>query len=505
MPGANVALAMPEFVLALDQGTTSSRAILFNHAGEIVSVAQQEYPVHYPQPGWVEQNPEDIWRSQEATAREALSRVGASADAIAAIGITNQRETTILWDRSGRPASNAIVWQDRRTAGTCDEMRAAGLEERFREKTGLLLDPYFSGTKIRWLLDNVPGARERAARGELMFGTVDSWLLYRLCGVHVTDYSNASRTLLYNIFDRRWDDELLTAMDVPASLMPSVAPSSGVFGDTRLFGASAIPVAGVAGDQQAALFGQACFSPGMAKNTFGTGAFLLMNVGHRPPHSQTLLSTIAWGVSGADGDRITYALEGSVFAAGAAVQWLRDGLQLFSSAAESEDLAASVPDSAGVYVVPAFAGLGAPHWDPHARGAILGLTRGATRAHITRATLESLAYQTRDVVEAMELDSGVTLAELRVDGGAAANNLLLQVQADILGRDVVRPACLETTALGAAYLAGLATGFWKDPDDVTRNWKEERRFSPQMPDTRRDEMYSGWKRAVERARGWATD
>jgi glycerol kinase len=336
-----------------------------------------------------------------------------------------------------------------------------------------------------------------------MFGTVDTWLLYRLCGVHATDYSNASRTLLYNIFDRHWDDELLAAMDVPGSLLPSVAPSSGVFGETTLLGERAIPVAGVAGDQQAALFGQACFTPGMAKNTFGTGAFLLMNVGEQPPRSQSLLTTIAWGLKGDGRDQVTYALEGSVFAAGAAVQWLRDGLELFASAADSEALAASVADSGGVYVVPAFAGLGAPHWDPHARGAIFGLTRGTNRAHITRATLESLAYQTRDVVEAMEQDSGVALSELRVDGGAAANDLLLQIQADILGRDVVRPACLETTALGTAYLAGLATGFWKDPEDVTRNWREERRFSPQMPPAQREEMYGGWKRAVERAKGWA--
>jgi glycerol kinase len=495
---------MPDFVLALDQGTSSSRAILFDHGANIVAVSQQEYAIQYPQPGWVEQNPEDIWETQSATAREVLKQAGAEASNIAAIGITNQRETTIVWDTDGKPIAPAIVWQDRRTAGMCDEMRSQGLEDMIRAKTGLLIDPYFSGTKVRWLLENVTGARARADADELSFGTVDSWLMYRLCGVHATDYTNASRTLLYNIFDKKWDDELPSTLTVPPSMLPEVRASSGLFGETDLLGAS-IPVTGVGGDQHAALFGQACFTPGMAKNTYGTGAFLLMNTGDNPPHSQSLLTTIAWGLSEGGSDEVTYALEGSIFIAGAAVQWLRDELGFFADAAESQALADSVPDSNGVYVVPAFVGLGAPHWDPHARGAVLGLTRDSNRAHITRATLESIAYQVRDAVEAMERDSGTPLSELRVDGGAAANDLLLEIQADILGRAVVRPACTETTALGAAYLAGLAVGFWKDRDDVTNNWQEERRFTPQMPQDQREEMYDGWKRAVERAKGWATD
>ncbi len=495
-------MRMADFVLALDQGTSSSRAILFDHGGNIVSVAQQEYPISYPQPGWVEQSAEDIWQTQSYVARDALNKIGASPGQVAAIGISNQRETTIVWDRSGTPIAPAIVWQDRRTADTCDALRAAGLEPKFRERTGLLLDPYFSGTKAKWLLDHVSDARTRAKNGELMFGTVDTWLLYKLCGVHATDYSNASRTLLYNVFDLRWDDDLADALDVPVSLLPSVQASSGVFGETSLLG-RATPVAGVAGDQQAALFGQACFTPGMAKNTYGTGAFLLMNTGDQPPRSESLLTTLAWGLRAAGRDEVTYAIEGSVFVAGAAVQWLRDDLGFFANAADSETLATSVPGSAGVYVVPAFVGLGAPHWDPHARGTIVGLTRGAGKAHITRATLEAIAYQVRDVVQAMERDSGVHLSELRVDGGAAANNFLLQTQADILGRDVVRPACLETTALGAAYLAGLATGFWKDRTEVTQNWREERRFTPQMPPPQREELYAGWLRALERAKGWA--
>jgi len=501
--GANLTGDMADFVLALDQGTSSSRAIVFDHGGIAVASVQQPFQQIYPRPGWVEHDPEEIWQTQLATAKEAIKHAKAGAGEIAAIGITNQRETTVIWDRDGKPISNAIVWQDRRTAPICDEMRAAGLEPLFRERTGLLLDPYFSGTKVRWLLNNVGGARRRAEAGELMFGTIDSWLLYRLCGIHVTDYTNASRTLLFNIFDLRWDDDLLRALDVPSSLLPAVRPSSGVFAQTSAFGPP-IPVAGVGGDQQAALFGQAAFAPGMAKNTYGTGAFLLMNVGQKRVASKSLLTTIAWGLSRNGGDEITYALEGSVFIAGAAVQWLRDELGIISSAAESQQLAESVPDSGGVYVVPAFVGLGAPHWDPHARGAVFGLTRGSNRAHLTRATLEAIAFQTRDVIEAVEADSGVTLSELRVDGGAAANDLLLQIQADVLGREVVRPAVLETTALGAAYLAGLAVGFWKDFDDVSRNWREDRRFSPQMAEARREEMYVGWKRAVERAKGWAT-
>ncbi len=493
---------MADFVLALDQGTSSSRAILFDHAGRAVATAQQPFRQVYPQPGWVEHDPEEIWQTQIATARQALAQAGATARDVAAIGITNQRETTVIWDRDGRPIANAIVWQDRRTAPACDDLRARGLEPLFRERTGLLLDPYFSGTKVKWLLDSVPGARRRAEAGELMFGTVDAWLLYRLAGVHATDYSNASRTLMYNIFELRWDDELLRHLDVPPSLLPTVQASSGPFGETQLLGA-AIPVAGVAGDQQAALFGQAAFAPGLAKNTYGTGAFLLMNVGDRAVPSSSLISTIAWGLARGGRDEVTYALEGSVFIAGAAVQWLRDELGFFAEAAESGPLAASVPDSDGVYVVPAFVGLGAPHWDPQARGAILGLSRGSGRAHITRATLEAIAYQTRDVIEAVERDSGISLSELRVDGGAAANDLLMQIQADILGREVVRPAVLETTALGAAYLAGLAVGFWNDPDDVRRNWREDRRFSPQMSEERRETMYAGWQKALERVKGWA--
>jgi glycerol kinase len=493
---------MPDFILALDQGTSSSRAILFDHSGNAVASAQQPFEQIYPRPGWVEHDPEEIWRTQLATAQDTLSHAKADASNIAAIGITNQRETAIIWDRDGKPIANAIVWQDRRTASLCDEMKAAGQEALFRERTGLLIDPYFSGTKIKWLLDNVPGARDRANAGELMFGTVDSWLIYRLTGVHVTDYTNASRTLLYNIFEQRWDDRLCEALSVPASILPDVRPSSGIFAETTALGGT-IPVAGVGGDQQAALFGQAAFEPGMAKNTYGTGAFLLMNIGDRRVSSDSLLTTIAWGLSHDGRDEITYALEGSIFIAGAAVQWLRDELGIIPSAAESRDLAESVPDSNGVYLVPAFVGLGAPHWDPHARGAIFGLTRGANKAHIARATLEAIAFQTRDVIDAVEKDSGVTLTELRVDGGAAANDLLLQIQADILGREVVRPAVLETTALGAAYLAGLATGFWKDTSDVARNWREDRRFTPQMPTERRESMYAGWKRAIERSKNWA--
>ncbi|MEX0800438.1 MAG: glycerol kinase GlpK [Dehalococcoidia bacterium] len=491
---------MPDLVLALDQGTSSSRAILFDRSGAPVASAQREFEQIYPQPGWVEHDPEAIWSTQLETAQEAMRAARAGPGDVAAIGITNQRETTLIWDRDGRPIANAIVWQDRRTAPTCDDLRARGLEPLFRERTGLLIDPYFSGTKVKWLLDNVPGARERAAAAELMFGTVDAWLLYRLTGAHQTDYTNASRTLLYDIYQRRWDGELLAALDVPPSLLPEVRPSSGVFGETAALGGS-IPVAGVAGDQQAALFGQACFAPGMAKNTLGTGAFLLMNVGEERVASDRLITTIAWGID----DSVTYALEGSIFIAGAAIQWLRDELGLMASSEESETLAASVPDSNGVYLVPAFVGLGAPHWDPHARGAIVGLTRGAGRAHIVRAALESIAFQSRDVIDAVEADSGVRLDELRVDGGAAANNLLLQIQADILGRDVVRPAVTETTALGAAYLAGLATGFWRSTEDVTANWRVDRRFSPQMAEDRREELYAGWKRAVERAKGWAAD
>ena len=493
---------MAKYVLALDQGTSSSRAILVDHDGNPESIAQEPFEQIYPQPGWVEHDPNEIWRTQLSTARAALDNVDASASDIAAIGITNQRETTVIWDLAGKPIHNAIVWQDRRTADFCEELRGQGREGFFRERTGLLIDPYFSGTKVKWLLDNVANARMRADAGELMFGTIDSWLIYKLTGVHATDYTNASRTLLYNIFDLRWDDEILTLLDIPPSILPIVQASSGVFGETTELGAP-LSVAGVAGDQQAALFGQAAFRPGEAKNTYGTGAFVLMNIGDDKVESKELVTTIASGLPGDRHDEITYALEGSIFVAGAAIQWLRDELAIIESAEESETLARSVPDSNGVYVVPAFVGLGAPYWDPYARGAILGLTRGANRAHIVRATLESLAFQTRDVIDSIERSSGVRLSELRVDGGAAANDLLLQLQADVLGRDVVRPTVLETTALGAAYLAGLAVGFWKDTEEVAGHWREDKRFTPRMPEDQREDLYTGWKRAVGRSRGWA--
>ncbi|MBX6341726.1 MAG: glycerol kinase GlpK [Thermomicrobiaceae bacterium] len=495
---------MADVVLALDQGTTSSRAILFGHDGRPVIQKNQEFPQLYPQPGWVEHNPEDIWNSQIEVARHVLENGGASASDVVAIGITNQRETTLIWERdTGKPVYNAIVWQDRRTAPICDQLRAAGWEARIRERTGLVIDPYFSGTKVKWLLDNVEGLRARAERGELAFGTVDTFLIYRLTGgkVHVTDYSNASRTLLFNIHNLDWDDDILRELNIPRALLPEVRPSSEVYGQTdpSIFGRE-IPIAGDAGDQQAATFGQACFEIGMAKNTYGTGSFMLMNIGEEPkPSASGLLTTIGWGLGG----RITYCFEGSIFITGAAVQWLRDALQIIPNAAASEELAASVDSTGGVYVVPAFVGLGAPYWDPYARGTIVGLTRGSGRAEITRATLESVAYQTRDVLEAMQHDSGVEFKELRVDGGMVANNFLMQFQADIIGKPVERPAVAETTALGAAYLAGLAVGFWKDEQDVTRNWQLDRRFEPQMSEEERDRLYRGWKRAVERARGWA--
>ncbi len=497
---------MPEYIMALDQGTTSSRAIIFDRAGAPVSAAQQEFPQIYPQPGWVEHNPEDIWNTQLAVARGALDKAGLKAPDLAAIGITNQRETTVIWERAtGRPIHNAIVWQCRRTTLTCERLRAEGFEETVRAKTGLVLDPYFSGTKVAWLLDNVPGARAQAEAGELAFGTVDSFLMWRLSGgaLHVTDVSNASRTLLYNIHDLRWDDEILARLKVPPGVLPAVMPSSAVYGETTpdIFGAP-VPIAGAAGDQQAASFGQACFLPGLTKNTYGTGCFVLMNTGHRPtPSPSGLLTTIGWQV-GADGP-VDYALEGSVFIAGAAVQWLRDALGLIKSAAEVEALAASVPDNGGVYLVPAFVGLGAPYWDAFARGAIVGLTRGAGRAHIARAALESIAYQSRDVLTAMERDAGIRLEALRVDGGAAVNNLLMQFQADILGAPVQRPKVTETTALGAVYLAGLAVGFWQSPQEIAAQWALERAFTPQMSADRREALYAGWRKAVERARGWA--
>ncbi|GAB4554105.1 MAG: glycerol kinase GlpK [Anaerolineae bacterium] len=497
---------MASYILALDQGTTSSRAILFDRDGKIIAVAQKEFQQIYPKPGWVEHNPMDIWSTQVGVAREAIARAGINAKDVAGIGVTNQRETTIIWDRAtSQPIHNAIVWQCRRTADFCQQLRREGFDRPVQEKTGLVLDAYFSGTKVAWLLDNVPEARARAERGELAFGTVDSWLIWNLTGgqVHATDVSNASRTMLYNIHTADWDDELLSRLNIPRALLPNVLPSSAFYGQTNtdVFGA-AVTIGGVAGDQQAATFGQACYSAGMVKNTYGTGCFMLMNTGDQAVHSSGgLLTTVAWKV----GDQpMQYALEGSVFIAGAAVQWLRDELKLIETAGSSEEIADSVSDSGGVYVVPAFAGLGAPYWDGFARGAIVGLTRGSNRAHVVRATLESIAYQTRDVVEVMAQDAKLAIEVLRVDGGATSNNWLLQFQADILGVPVVRPSVTETTALGAAYLAGLAVQYWDSAAEIAAQWAEERRFEPKMSLDRREELYAGWKRAVERSMGWAT-
>jgi len=490
------------FILALDQGTTSSRALIFDHSGTVRAAAQQEFRQIFPQQGWVEHDADEIWATQSGVLHEALARAGIGAADVAAIGITNQRETTVLWDRAtGKPVANAIVWQDRRTAPHCDALRAAGHAGMIARKTGLVLDAYFSGTKLKWLLDNVAGARDRARRGELAFGTIDTWLVWNLTrgDAHVTDPSNASRTLLFDIRAGAWDDELLALFDIPRSVLPRVVPSSGICAQARV-GGIGVPIAGIAGDQQAALFGQACHAPGLAKNTYGTGCFLLMNTGDKAVAStNNLLTTVAWQRGG----RTDYALEGSVFIGGAVVQWLRDGLKIIRAAGEVEALAASVPDNGGVYVVPAFAGLGAPHWDAYARGAILGLTRGATSAHIARASLEAIAFQSADVLAAMQRDAGITLTELRVDGGAAANDLLMQFQADILGVPVVRPRVLETTALGAGYLAGLATGYWKDAADVAANWRVDRVFEPAMARDRVAALSAGWDKAVARARDWA--
>lgn len=493
---------MAKYILALDQGTTSSRAILFDKDGNSVATAQKEFHQYFPRPGWVEHDPMDIWNSQLEVARQVLNENKVSAKDIAAIGITNQRETTVVWDRAtGKPIHNAIVWQDRRTASICDKLKKKKLEGDIRMRTGLVVDAYFSGTKVQWILDNVKGARERAKKGELAFGTVDSWLVWNLTGgrTHVTDYSNASRTMLFNIVDLKWDPKLLKELDVPASVLPEVKDSSSVYGETdaSLFGGS-IPIAGIAGDQQAALFGQACFSPGMAKNTYGTGCFMLMNTGEKPVQSKKgLLTTIAWGLDG----KVEYALEGSIFIAGAAIQWLRDGLKMIDESPDSEYFAMKVPDTGGVVVVPAFAGLGAPYWDMYARGAIFGLTRGTTKEHIIRATLDSLAYQTKDVLDAMQVDSKISLAALRVDGGACANDLLMQFQADILGVDVQRPKVIETTALGAAYLAGIAVGFFKKKD-ISKNWLVDRTFKPDMPAAKRGKLYQKWQKAVERSMKW---
>jgi glycerol kinase len=495
-----------KFILALDQGTTSSRSIVFDHDGRIHAIAQQEFKQHYPQPGWVEHDPEEIWTTQLATAREALQKAKLNARDIAAIGITNQRETTVLWDRqTGKPVHNAIVWQDRRTASICDEIRKSKWAQEISQRTGLVPDPYFSGTKIKWLLDHVPGLRQRAQQGDIVFGTVDSWLLWKLTGgkVHATDCSNASRTLLYNIHNREWDRDLLSVLDIPTSLLPQVRASSGVFGVTspEWFGAE-IPIAGIAGDQQAALFGQTCFKPGTLKNTYGTGCFMLMQTGEKIFHSKNgLLTTVAWQV---DDEKVQYALEGAVFIAGAVVQWLRDELKLISSSAEIESLAASVQDNGGVYLVPAFVGLGSPHWDAEARGTIIGLTRGANRSHLARAALESIAFQSRDLAEAMREDSSTPVTDLRVDGGAVVNNLLMQFQADILDTTVIRPAVTETTALGAAYLAGLAVDYWSNLEDIADHWQIEMRFAPKMASAERERLYKNWQKAVTRSRGWET-
>ena len=497
---------MAKYIMSFDAGTTSNRCILFNQQGQVCSSAQKEFTQIFPKPGWVEHDANEIWATQLGVAVEAMGKVGAKAGDIAAIGITNQRETTIVWDRvTGEPVYNAIVWQCRRTSRFCDELKERGLTDWLRERTGLVIDAYFSATKLKWILDNVPNARKRAERGELLFGTVETWLIWKLTGgrVHVTDYSNAARTMLFNINTLTWDQEILDLLDIPASLLPTPVPSSQIYGETdpSFFGRP-IPIAGAAGDQQAALFGQTCFEPGQAKNTYGTGCFLLMNTGERPVFSQNgLVTTIAWGLDG----KVDYALEGSIFVAGAAIQWLRDELRLIDSAADSEYLAGKVPDTNGCYVVPAFTGLGAPHWDQYARGAIVGLTRGVNKNHIIRATLASIAYQTYDVIAAMEADSGIRLYNLKVDGGASANNLLMQMQSDIIQSTVSRPKCVETTALGAAYLAGLAVGYWSSKEDVVRNWAIDRTFTPAIPSSQRDEMVRGWERAVQRSLQWETD
>lgn len=493
-----------KYILALDQGTTSSRAILFNKEGQIFKIAQKEFTQYYPKAGWVEHDPMEIWGSQSGVAREVMETAAVKPEEIAAIGITNQRETTIVWDKNtGKPIYNAIVWQCRRTADICDDMKKKGWGDYISENTGLVIDAYFSGTKIKWILDNVEGARAKAENGELLFGNVDTWLMWNLTRgkVHGTDYSNASRTMLFNIKELKWDEKILMELGIPSSMLPRVGQSSEVYGttDEYIFGGSHIPIAGVAGDQQAALFGQACFENGMAKNTYGTGCFILMNTGDKlVPSKNGLLTTIAWGIDG----KIEYALEGSVFIGGAAVQWLRDELKLINNAAESEYFASKVEDTQGVYLVPAFAGLGAPYWDMYARGAIVGLTRGTNKNHIIRATLESIAYQTRDVIEAMQEDSGIEMKSLKVDGGATSNDFLMQFQADILGVDVERPVVRETTALGAAYLAGLAVGFWKSKEEISRNYAIDRVFNNEYTEDVRMKKYMGWKKAVDRSRNW---
>lgn len=497
---------MAKYMMALDAGTTSNRCILFDETGQMCSVAQKEFTQYYPQPGWVEHDANEIWSTQLEVAQRAMANIGATAADIAAIGITNQRETTIVWDKqSGEPVSRAIVWQCRRTSAYCDSLKEKGLTDRYREKTGLVIDAYFSGTKLRWILDNVPEARERAERGELLFGTVETWLIWKLTGgaAHVTDYSNASRTMLFNIRTLQWDEEILQELDIPKTVLPQVMPSSCVYGHAlaQFFGGP-IPITGAAGDQQAALFGQTCFQPGEAKNTYGTGCFLLMNTGEKPVFSKNgLVTTIAWGLDG----KVEYALEGSIFVAGAAIQWLRDELRVIESAQDSEYMAQKVVDTNGCYVVPAFTGLGAPHWDQYARGAIVGLTRGCNKYHLIRATLDSLCYQTCDVLEAMKADSGIALAVLKVDGGAASNNYLMQTQADLINAPVQRPRCVETTAMGAAYLAGLAVGYWKNKEEVLKNWAVNRTFQPDITPEERAKRLKGWNKAVKCAFDWAKE
>lgn len=497
---------MAKYVMALDAGTTSNRCILFNEKGEMCSVAQKEFTQYFPKPGWVEHDANEIWSTQLGVAVEAMSKIGATAEDIAAIGITNQRETTIVWDKeTGEPVYHAIVWQCRRTSEYCDTLKAKGLQDKFREKTGLIIDAYFSGTKLKWILDNVPGVRERAENGELLFGTVETWLIWKLTKgqVHVTDYSNASRTMLFNITELKWDEEILAELNIPACMLPEPKPSSCVYGkaDASFFGGE-IPIGGAAGDQQAALFGQTCYTAGEAKNTYGTGAFLLMNTGETPVFSKNgLVTTIAWGLDG----KVNYALEGSIFVAGAAIQWLRDELRIIDTSPDSEYMAGKVKDTNGCYVVPAFTGLGAPHWDQYARGTIVGITRGVNKYHIIRATLESLAYQTYDVLKAMEEDSGIKLSALKVDGGACANNFLMQFQADILGAPVNRPVCVETTAMGAAYLAGLAVGYWANKEEVVKNWQISKVFDPAMCEDEKAQKVAGWEKAVKYSFGWAKE
>ena len=495
---------MSKYIMALDQGTTSSRCIIYDKKGNMMSVAQKEFTQIYPKAGWVEHDAMEIWSTQMGVAQEALLKINCTYENIEAIGITNQRETTVVWDKeTGIPVHNAIVWQCRRTAEYCDELAAAGYGDMIREKTGLLLDAYFSGTKLKWILDNVEGAREKAEAGKLLFGTIETWLIWKLTDgkVHVTDYSNASRTMMFNIHTLEWDDEILNLLDIPKCMLPEAKPSSCVYGESsdNIFGGP-IKIAGAAGDQQSALFGQTCFNQGEGKNTYGTGCFLLINTGERSVVSHNgLVTTIAWGLDG----KVNYALEGSVFVCGAAIQWLRDEIDILESSPQSEEMAKAVPDAGGLYVVPAFVGLGAPYWDPYARGAVLGITRGANKYHLVRATLESLAYQTKDLIDAMVEDLGEHLVSLKVDGGASANDFLMQFQADIMGCDVKRPVCIETTSLGAAYLAGLATGYWENKEDVIKNWQVEKTFTPDMDDQKREELLTGWKKAVSCVRGWA--